>query len=162
MFDDAGNRAKEMLSTLSTFGKAAAIQQVQSMLIPHVLNIFAEHDHTVLRKMIYADYDLVREEMPPGLKQALQNIGSDPEFRQQYEGLVLQTLTPENILEWLDEPEEWLDPEEAAEQIAEIKRCADTIRETPGGQEWLERQVWDLYRLGNIVPEDSTPAAADD
>lgn len=162
MFNDGGEKVKEYLSTLSTLGRSAAIQQVQSILIPHVLNIFGEHDHTMLRNMIYTDYDLVQEETPEGIKRALQNLGSDPQFRAQFEGLVVQTLTPENILEWLDNPEEWLDEDGAEDQREELQKCAQVIRETPGGLQWLEKQVWDLYRLGNIVPEDSTPQAADD
>lgn len=162
MFDDANAKISETLDTLSSLGKTTAVSWVQQMLIPHVLDVFSEYDEEVVRRMIRTDYALVREETPPKIKQTLRNLGSNPEIRQRWEGVVLNTLTPVNILEWMKNPEEWLDAKDAAEQRERLRQCAAMIEKTPGGEAWLERQVIDLYRLAQIVPEDSTPATADD
>lgn len=148
--------------TLTSMGRSLAITQVQSMVMPHVMETFAEYDEETVRRMIVTDYDLVREQTPAGVKKTLHNLGTNPEIRQEFEGVVLTTITPENVLDWLRNPEEWLDEEEAEVQRERMQRCAEMIEETEGGMAWLERQVFDLYRLAQLVPEDSTPARADD
>lgn len=156
------DKLQKLAQTASLLGKSTVIQQVQQMLMPHILAIFSEHDHGELEKMIQTNYRLVDNHTPPGIKNALQNLGSNPELREQWEGVVLTYVTPENIKQWLRNPEEWLDADEAERQRAELRRCADVIEETPGGEEWLQSQVMDLYRMARIVPKNSTARAADD
>lgn len=157
-----GSRLANALKIVSKFGKSAAITQVQSMLIPHILNVFAEPNHEDLRNYIIVDYDLVEKDTPPGVRNALDNLGSNRELRSQWEHIVLQLITPENIKAWLRHPEEWLSVEEADRQRAELKRCADVIENTEGGEEWLEEQVLDLYRMANIVSQTAKAPRADD
>lgn len=153
MFGEGGSRITKTLKQVSRISKGAAIAQVQSMLLPHIMRVFSNHGHEKLEHYIIVNYPLVEQKTPDGLRRTLANLGSNPEIRQQWEGWVLQTITPENILEWLRTPEEWLDAEDADEQRAELKACADVIEETPGGMEWLEVQVLDLYRMAGIIPE---------
>lgn len=162
MFEGQKEKAEKLLNMASMFGKSAIIGQVQSMLIPKIVQIFSEHDHEDLKRMILTDYDLVKEHTPEGVRTALQNVGSSPETRQYFETLVMETVTPENILLWLRNPEEWLDAEEAAEQREELRKCAEVIENTKGGPQWLEEQVLDVYRIANILPEDTNRVEATD
>lgn len=155
MFGEVGSRISKTLKQVSRISKGAAIAQVQAMLLPHIMRVFHKHGHEELRRYIVVNYPLVEQKTPDGLRKTLSNLGSNPEIRQQWEGWVLQTITPENIVTWLRNPEEWLDAEDAAEQRAELKRCADVLEETPGGMDWLEVQVLDLYRMAGIIPEDA-------
>lgn len=149
-------RAGQVLQKISALSDSAAIAQAQKMILPHVLRIFSQHGHEDLRRMILTDYDLVEQQTPEGVRNALGNIGSDPQTRRQWEHLIVEYITPDNIIEWLRAPEEWLDEAEADEQRAELKRCADVIEETPGGEEWLAQQVYAIYTMAGIAPEDST------
>lgn len=160
MFDNGREKAERLLEMATLLGKSKIISQVQSMLVPKVVEIFSEHDNEDLRRMILTDYDLVKNHTPPGIKQTLQNVGSSRETRQYFEAMVMESITPENIIKWLRNPEEWLDADEAAEQREELRQCADVIENTQGGMEWLERQVLDVYRMANIVPEEPSPAKA--
>lgn len=159
---DATDTLKNILKTASFLGKNVAVSQVQSMLMPQILKVFSEHGHEDLQRMIVTNYSLVEEQTPPGIRNALDNLGSNPETRQQWEGVVLEYITPENIIEWLRNPEEWLNEEEAEKQREELKLCATTIEETEGGEEWLETQVMDLYRMAHIVPNNSKSVEAND
>lgn len=162
MFEEQKETAEQILSTATLLGESFVIRQVQSMLIPHVVDIFAEHDHEDLKRMIVTDYDLVENQAPEGVKNTLRNLGSSPETRQLFENLVLDSITPENILDWLRNPEEWLDEDGDEEQRERLRKCAEVIEETPGGYEWLEEQVIEVYRIANIVPEDTNLKQAND
>lgn len=156
MGGNGDSRIGQIADALKLVGKGSAISMAQSFLLPKVMAVFAEHDHEELRMYIRSNYPLVERETPDGVKRALNNLGNDPRFRDQYESLVLQTVTPANVMEWLRTPEEWLDREDAEQQRAELRRCAEVIETTPGGQEWLEAQVLQLYAYAGIIPEDST------
>lgn len=161
------DRLQSALHTAATFSKTMAMGMVQKMLMPYILQVFAEHDHEQLRKMIIADYALVRRKTPEGVRIALDNVGSNPELRERWEGIVLEVVTPENIKEWLRNPDEWLDAEGAEQQRERLRRCADVIEETQGGELWLEQQVLDLYAMAGLidgapVAETDKPAEADD
>lgn len=162
MFEEQKETAEQILSTATLLGESFVIRQVQSMLIPHVVDIFADHDHEDLKRMIVTDYDLVENQAPEGVKNTLRNLGSSPETRQLFETLVLESITPENILNWLRNPEEWLDEDGDEEQRERLRKCAEVIEETPGGYEWLEEQVIEVYRIANIVPEDTNLKQAND
>lgn len=160
--NEATDTIKKVLDTASFFGKGMAIQQAQTMLMPQILKIFSKHGHDDLQRMIVTGYPLVEEKTPLPIRNALDNLGSNPDTREQWEGVVLEYVTPENIVTWLRNPGEWLDEEEAEQQREELKRCAQVIEETEGGTEWLETQVMDIYRMAHIVPNKSKTVEAND
>lgn len=161
MLENSQEKIETVLNTLSVLGKSAAVTQVQSIVVPYVMEVFTEHDHTTLEKMILMDYDLVAQKTPPGVRQTLNNVGSSPKMRQQWQGLITQQITPQNILLWLKNPDEWLNAEDADEQREELQKCAEVIESTPGGEEWLARQVFEVYKMAGIAPEDSTGETAE-
>lgn len=160
--DATASRLQRTLEKVSMFGQTAAVTAAQQFLMPYILRVFADHDEGDLRRMILSNYPLVEKQTPPGVKRALENLGSNPRLRQQYEESVVQMVQPGNILTWMRTPEDWLDIEEADEQRERLKACADVIEETPGGQAWLEAQVLQVYRYANIVPSTPAEASADD
>lgn len=162
MSSNGSSKLQQFFETASLFGKSVAISQVQKMLMPHILEVFTEHNHEELRRYIITDYPLVRKHTPEGVKNALANLGSNPEMRRQWESMALELVTPENIIGWMREPEAWLDEAEADRQRAELKRCADVIEQTEGGREWLDEQVLQVYRFARIVPEEDKRVEADD
>lgn len=143
-------------------GKAAGMEAARQELTPMIIDVFAENDHDDLYRMILANYPLVRQDLPPGVKNALRNLGSNPQLRGQFENSVMTIITPENILALMHDPDEWLPDDAPAAQHRRIKACAQTIEETAGGEAWLERQVLDLYRIAGIIPEDSMPPEPND
>lgn len=162
MVDFDRQKLTSTVKSLTSMGRSFAVTQVQSMVMPHVMEVFTEYDEGTVRRMIVTDYDLVKEQTPPGVKRTLHNLGTNPEIREEFEGVVLNTITPENILVWLKNPDDWLEEEEADVQRERMQRCAEVIEETEGGMAWLERQVLELYQLAQLVPEDSTSVRADD
>lgn len=162
MLDDYKEDIQKLVGMAKTLGKGTLLTQVQSMLIPHVMEVFSRYNHTQLRAAILDDYPLVATHTPEGVRNALSNVGSDPETRQMFQSLMVEAITPENILTWMEHPEEWLDAEEAEEQREELQKCAEVIRETSGGEEWLYRQVYEIYRMAGITAEDTRPVQADD
>lgn len=151
---------EQFLDAVKVFGQGFAIKQAQSMLLPHIMEVFSEHDHGDLRAMIYQDYPLVENHTPEGVRSALGKIGSDEDVQQQYQSIVVQTITPENVIRWLENPEEWLDEHEADEQREELQKCAEVLRETSKGEEWLAEQIYAIYRMAGISAEDTSPATA--
>lgn len=156
------SRIQRTLERLSYVSQSAAMSAVQQYLMPYIIRVFADHDEGDLERMILANYDLVKQQTPAGIKQALRNLGSNPRLREQYADLVVTLVTPANVKEWLRNPEEWLEAEEADEQRERLKACADVIEETPGGEVWLEAQIMRLYEYAQIVPEQPDTAVADD
>lgn len=162
MFDGKKEQAEKILQLASLFGESYAVKQVQAALIPHVIEIFGEHEATEVRRMILTDYALVKNHTPEGVRSALQNLGSNRQTRQLFEQLVLDRITPENVLAWMKEPGEWLEGTETLQQRRRLKECAAMIEETEGGEAWLEEQVLDVYRMANIIPEDTKPVQVND
>lgn len=156
MDTDIGSKIGQIAKVAMFEGKAAAITEAQRHLVPHILDIFTDHDHEEVYRFIITDYPLVREETPEPVKNALHNLSQNGMLRDRYHHAVLSTVTPENVLTWLRNPDEWLDAADADEVRVELEMCAAAIEETPGGQAWLEKQVYEIYRYANIVPEDST------
>lgn len=150
------------MTTASKFGRDAGMVAAQQLILPRVLEVFGEHDHEELKRMILANYDLVQNDTPPEVRSVLENIGSNPELREQWAGIITTTVTPENVLNWLHNADEHLDDDVDEERIREMEYCAIVIEDTSGGRQWLERQLYDLYAIAGIIPEDSTPVAADD
>lgn len=157
MSDRLGDRVRTLAKTLSLFGKSTATAKIQEVMLPHIMRIFSEYDHRTVHHFIITDYPLVEEETPAGLRNAIHNLSANPDLRQQWAGFLLDTVTPENILDWMRTPEAWLDDDSAAEQRENLRRCAEVIEETDGGEAWLEAQVWTVYQWARLVPADSSP-----
>lgn len=155
-------KADKLMETASVLGKSVIISQVQSILAPKVVEIFSDHGHEELKRMILTDYDLVMEHTPEGLRKTLKRVGPTRELRLQFENMVVESIQPENVLFWLKNPEEWLEDDEAEEQREELRKCAEVIETTDGGQEWLVRQVEDVYKIAGIIPEDTRIAESND
>lgn len=158
MGSDFGSKISGIVKEFALHGKAAAIAETQRQLIPHIIDIFANHDQDTVWQFIVTDYPLVEEETPQTLKNTLANLANNSKLRGVYHNAMLEYITPENILMWLRNPEEWLDDAEAQEQRERLRQCAEVIETTEGGYAWLEEQVLQIYRYADIVPEDSTPA----
>jgi hypothetical protein len=162
MFGAGKQDVKKLVSMAKTLGRGAVVGQIQSMLVPHVMEVFSKHGHGELRAAILQDYPLVRKHTPRGVRNALANIGGDPETRQVFQGFIVDTITPENVITWMENPDEWLEAAEAEEQRENLQQCADVLRETKGGEEWLNRQIWEIYRMAGITPEDTTVGQGND
>lgn len=160
MDTDVGKRLSSIVKTYVLQGKRAAVVETQRHLIPHILKVFAEHDEETVYKFIVTDYPLVEERLPDSVKNALHNLAQNGQLRPVYQGWVMEYVTPENILTWMRNPDEWLDAEDAEDQRMNLRLCAATIEETEGGRAWLEEQVMEIYHYADIVPKDSTPEAA--
>lgn len=129
----------------SGLGKAAVLPAVKNILRNQIVTILQDEDPDQLRKYIYVDYPLVRNKLPPKYVDVLQNLGP------QYEDEIKAMVHPEQILLWLDNPEEWMDVEQNPQAAAKVKKCAEIIRETDGGEEWLAQQTIHLYQIAGIV-----------
>lgn len=159
MSENGESRLQSIASMAKLLGKDVGVTMAQKWLMPKILQIFTEHDHQELRRYILSNYDLVENETPPGIKRALRNLGNDPQLRSQYEQVVMTYVTPDNVIHWLEHPEEWLEDEDADEQRVELKACAETIKTTAGGELWLQRQILQIYEYAGIVPQDTTAHA---
>lgn len=162
MVDIDSENVEKAMKVLSRMSKDTAMVMAQQMLIPHILNIFQEHDHNEVKRMILSNYPLVEKELPDNVEQALRNLGSNDQLRGRWEDVVVTYLTPDNILKWLHNPAEWSDEELPEEHRRELEYCAVVIEDTRGGREWLERQIEQLYKYAGIIPEETTVVEADD
>lgn len=140
------DKLQELLDKSTYFTKQMGVSMAASMLYPHVLRIFTKYDADQVEKFIRVDYRLVRNHLPQGSKNALRKL--DPQWGE----TIMQLVTPENILHRLENPDEWVDEDAGPEEKREMQRAADIIRTTPGGMQWLEREVLDLYRIAGIIP----------
>lgn len=160
---DNGDSKIAQLAEMATFlGEGFAIKQAQKYLLPHVLDIFAKHDHRKVRNMIVTNYPLVENDCPEKVKNIFRNLNSNPKTRDLYHNLLVEHVTPERLLELMEAPEEWLEGAEYQEQRTNLRASATVIQRTPGGEEWLAQQVYTLYQFAGIAPEDSTRMEAND
>lgn len=141
-------KLQSLLEQSKLVSKQMGVSMAASMLYPHVLSIFTTYDADQVAKFIRVDYRLVENHAPQGLKNALRKLGPT------WSETIMQLVTPENILTRLETPEEWVDDDAGREEIREMQRAAEIIRTTPGGMQWLEREVLDLYRIAGIIPAD--------
>lgn len=141
------NRLSSLVEQSKFFTKQMGVSVGMRMLYPHVLGIFAEYDADEVENFIRVDYRLVRNHCPRGLRNALGKLG--PAWSE----TIMQLVTPENILLRLEDPEDWADDDATEAQLDEMRQAAAIIRRTPGGREWLEREVLWLYHFAGIIPE---------
>jgi len=159
MLDDLTETGADYLKAAFTVGETYVVSQVQKQLMPHIMRVFTEHGAMDLKAFILNDYPLVEEHTPQGVKNALHNLGTSEEVADQFRQMMLQYVTPQNVINWMKNPDEWLDEAEADEQREELERCAKVLEQTEGGEVWLEEQILQLYKYGHVVPEDTTTAS---
>lgn len=141
-FDNSGfgDRIQKIARVAKVAGKSVAGPMVENFVRSRVVDLLSQHDPETLRQYIHVNYPLVEEELPEGVKEALQNAG--PQFEEEIKHFV----RPEKVMEWMENPQEWLDPEEHPQAVADVRECHDIIKNTPGGEEWIEElclQFWD-------------------
>lgn len=136
------------------FGEDWLASKLQRFFALLTVRVFSNHGPADLKGAILRDYPLVEEVMPPAVKNALPNVA--PRF----EETIRAELSPDQVMEWLEDPD-WSDELDDGEQ-ERLQACANVIRETPGGTEWLVDQVDYIRGLCELPPEDSTPSGSDE
>lgn len=142
---DWGGRVDQIGRMLKFGGKAVAGPMVKEFIRTRVVRILSQRDPSTLQNYILTDYALVENDTPPKVRNVLGNIG--PQFSEEIQELV----TPERVLGWLEEPEEWMDVAEHPERAADIRECYQIIKNTPGGEEWLEEQCIAVYEIAGVL-----------
>jgi hypothetical protein len=142
--DGGGDGRIGQIASLAKFaGKSVVLPMLKGLIRDEVVKLLNENDPEELRNYITVQYPLVEQDLPPRVKQAMRKVG--PRFADDIE----EEVTTENILSWLEDPDEHVDmPDAEAEQV---QACADIIRETPGGEEWLENQVRSVWQLCGVL-----------
>lgn len=140
-----GSKVDKILSTLKLGGKVVAGPMVQSMLREQVVVLLRQYEPDVLEQYIQVNYPLVQKELPQNYKNALANVGP------QFAGEIQQMVRPAQVLDWLENPDGWLDVDEHPEKAEEVRECHRVITETPGGQEWLADQCVQIWKIADVV-----------
>jgi len=146
--DDEGGLSdvvSRVATTAKVAGKSMAVPAVKKFVREKAVAALNNHDPDELEGYILVDYPLIREELDPQTKEALGN--ACPQFA----GAIQSEVTPENVMMWLRNPEEWMDDDTPEETLEEVRRVAEVIESTPGGQKWLEAQVLSLWDIGSIL-----------
>lgn len=136
------NPLASVLTTAKMLGSSAAGSMVKAQLREKVVSILSEHDPDELRRYILVQYPLVANDTPEQVRNVLSNTG--PQFEED----IREHVTPEKIMYWLEHPEEWMDEDD--DKHEEVRRCAEVIYSTRGGEQWLTQQVEDLYVIAGI------------
>jgi len=139
------SRLEKLAGMAKGFGGLAATSAVQGIIREQVVALLNDHDPEELRQYIIVNYPLVREELPAEYKRVISNVG--PSLAGQIEAAV----TPEAIMTWLRDPEEWMDDDAPEEHLDQIRECARIIEETPEGERWLQAQVVEIYGLAGVL-----------
>jgi len=139
-FDE--DKLKSLAEHGKQIGASFIIPSVQSAIRERLSDVFADAGAEELERYILVNYPLVEKRTPDRLRKVLANNGPN------YEDEIRMMVTPQNILHWLENPE-WVD-EENEEYKDTIQECARTIRETPGGEQWLTVQVIAVWRMAGI------------
>lgn len=129
-------------------GKKSAIPVIQRMLRDEIVRLLREHDTDELEKFIDVSYPMVRKELPDGYRNALRAAG--PVFGEE----IQQSLNPQTVFLWLEEPEEWIDPEEHPDVIQEIREINQTIRSHPDGEEYVAQQILAVYVICGLLEDE--------
>jgi hypothetical protein len=141
--DGEQSRLQRIVQMAKVAGASIVVPMVQSYIRDEVVSLVRNHEPEELREYILVQYPLVEEEVPEGVKNGLRQLG--PQFSQQIQSYV----TPENVLTWLDNPEEHIDADD--EEYDRIKRCGEIIRGTPRGEQWLQAQVLAVWALCGLT-----------
>lgn len=142
---ELSDRVDQIGRMLKFGGKAVAAPMVKEFVRSRVVRILSDRDPSTLQNYILTDYDLVENDTPPKVRNVLGNIG--PQFSEEIQELV----TPDRVLGWLKEPEEWMDVGDHPQKAADIRECYQIIKNTPGGEEWLEEQCIAVYEIAGVL-----------
>jgi hypothetical protein len=144
---DAGDQKKinRVVQLAKTAGVGVATPILQGFIRNKVIELVNEHDPEDLRDRVEVQYPLVDEGLDDNMKQTLGSVG--PQFEDQ----IKNTVNPEGILYWLNNPEEYIDADQ--DEYEQIKRCAEVIEDAPQGRRWLREQVICLWDIAGIIPE---------
>lgn len=134
-----------VMNALKLGGKIAARPMVESMLREKVVFLLRKHDPDKIEQFIQVNYPLVAKQMPQNYKNAIANAG--PHFEEE----IQQYARPDQVLHWLEHPEEWMDVDEHSQKAADVRECYRIITTTPGGRDWLERQCIEVWRIARIL-----------
>lgn len=137
-------RIASIAARAKLMGKQAAVPLIQRVLREQLVLLLRQHDPDELRQFIDVQYPLVDEEMPDGYKTALGKVG--PEYEDQIKAMV----HPDQIKAWFNSPEQWMDPEEKEDVYYEVLEVGEILDNHPGADEWLSRQVLDVYQMCGI------------
>lgn len=107
-----------------------------------ITDALTRYDSDDLRNYVLTEYNVVENELPDRARAALENNG------QQYEHLIRDHLHPENVYDWVSNPQ-WAPTDDARE---ELRECAETLESTPGADEWLTEQVYTVWVIAGIDP----------
>lgn len=133
----------KIVSMAGIAGKSVVVPMVQGYIRDEMLRILNQHDPEKLESYILVQYPLVQQDAPDNVKSGLQRVG--PMYAEE----IRQTVTPDNILSWMENPEEHVEAEE--DDYENIRACAEIIKETPGGRQWLESQVLAVWVLCDVA-----------
>lgn len=146
---DDGSRLSNIVDrvagTAKIAGKSMAVPAVKQYVREKAVEALRDNDPEDLERYITVNYPLIRNSLSDEVKQALGNACP------QFEGVIKSTVTPDKVMYWLENPEEWMDEDADEETLEEIRQAAQIIHETPGGERWLQNQVIDLWDIGNIL-----------
>lgn len=138
----AGNPLQSILASARVLGTTAAGSMVKAEIRTKFIDLLADHDPDELRRYILVQYPLVANDTPQEARTVIANAG--PQFEDEFR----EYVTAEQILEWLESPEDWMPNE--AEKHEEARRCAEVIRSTKGGEQWLAQQCHAIYHIAGI------------
>lgn len=149
--DDGGfgpvssEKLTELVTKATIAGKQAALPVLQDILRQEVVRLLSQNDPEVLKQYIDVGYPIVENELPDGYRNALATAG--PKFEDQ----ILQVVTPDTVLHWLSNPDEWMTDDIPDETRDDVREVADILKNYPGGYRWLENQVLAVYEICGIV-----------
>lgn len=133
----------KITSMAGVAGKTLVLPMVKEYIQTQVINVLNENGPEQLEQYILVQYPLVDNDLPDRVKQGMQRVGP------KYSAEIRQHVTPDNVLEWLDNPEEIIDADE--ETYEQIRECKRIIEETPRGRQWLRSQVLAVWILCGVA-----------
>lgn len=139
------SKLASMAAQAKLMGKQSVVPMIQRSVRDELVRLLNEHDPDELRKYIDVGYPMLREELPQGYKNAFSTLG--PQFEDQ----IYQTVNPETVKSWLNNPDEWMGDDADAETVEEVREIGRILDEYPGGEQWLEQQLVDFYDLCDII-----------
>lgn len=146
---DSGRDSLGDLARLAAvIGLNVVEEPVKNYLREKAVALVADHDPNDLHNMISLDVNIVEKHIPPAVRGTLKKYGEDLEPH------IRDYVTADQILRWLEDPEEWL-PEDADDDVVEEIRAAyEVIEGHKEGRRWLEEQVQTVYRIAQLTDDE--------
>lgn len=107
-----------------------------------ITEVFGEFEPDDVRHAIMADSPLVKNRAPEPYVDQLQRRG------QNYEHVFRGYVHPDTVWGWLVDTS-WAPTSDVEQELHEFRAA---IEETPGGKEWFEDQVYDVWEIAGIDP----------